>query len=101
MVDSQNFFRNANSVDEMTHSELYELVHSIVDRVDVRVENGVKYWTIRKKNSDKTQTYFSYGKGAGVKLFWGTDLEHCMEVTKTPAYLKEYKMSSESEDDNE
>ena len=75
----------------MTHSEIYEIVHALVERVDVEVKDGVKYWTIRKKNSELSETFFSFGHGCGTKLYMGTNIEYGIDVTNVEGYNREFK----------
>lgn len=77
------------SFNALTHSEMYEAIHRLVDYVSVRVEDGKKYWTIFRKNSDESQTYMSFGKGCGVKLF-GFVNGKAVELTKNPDFRIDY-----------
>jgi hypothetical protein len=66
--------------ERMSHAELYEAVHRLVDRVEVEVRGGEKWWTIwrkekgegkgeGKKSESESQTYMCKGHGKGVCLF--------------------------------
>lgn len=73
----------------MTHSEMYETIHKLVERVDVRVEGEKKFWTIHRKDSEDKQTYMSYGHGAGVKLYGYINGEE-KDLTKNPDFRVDY-----------
>ena len=73
----------------MTHTEMYETIHKLVDHVDVKVEGEKKFWTICRKDSEDKQTYMSYGHGCGVKLF-GYVNGTAHELTKDPAFRVDY-----------
>ncbi len=77
------------SFDSLTHAEMYETIHKLVDFVSVKVEDGKKYWTIHRKDSDESQTYMSFGKGCGVKLF-GFVNGKAVELTKNPDFRVDY-----------
>lgn len=65
------FIREMKDIENLSHAELYEIVHNTIDRVEADSENGRNYWTIYGKSEDRKVTYWSCGKGAGVKLFQG------------------------------
>ena len=77
------------SFNSLTHAEMYEAIHRLVDHVSVRVEDGKKYWTVYRKDSDDSQTYMSCGHGLGVKLYgYINGVEH--ELTKNPDFRIDY-----------
>lgn len=90
-VKQLDYLNTMVSVKDMTHSEIYEIVHALVERVDVEVKDGVKYWTIRKKNSELSETFFSFGHGCGTKLYMGTNIEYGIDVTNVEGYNREFK----------
>lgn len=90
-VKQLDYLNTMVSVKDMTHSEIYEIVHALVERVDVEVKDGVKYWTIRKKNSEISETFFSFGHGCGTKLYMGTNIEYGIDVTNVEGYNREFK----------
>ena len=55
----------------------------------VKVEDGKKYWTIHRKDSDESQTYMLYGVGLGVHLF-GFVNGKAVELTNNPDFKKDY-----------
>ena len=77
------------SFNSLTHAEMYEAIHRLVDHVSVRVEDGKKYWTIHRKDSDESQTYMLYGVGLGVHLF-GFVNGKAVELTKNPDFRIDY-----------
>lgn len=77
------------SFNSLTHAEMYEAIHRLVDYVSVRVEDGKKYWTIHRKDSSDEVTYMLYGVGLGVHLFgFVNGVAH--ELTKDPAFRIDY-----------
>jgi hypothetical protein len=68
---------------------MYEAIHRLVDYVSVKVEDGKKYWTIHRKDSDESQTYMLYGVGLGVHLF-GFVNGKAVELTKNPDFRIDY-----------
>ena len=77
------------SFNSLTHAEMYEAIHRLVDYVSVKVEDGKKFWTIHRKDSEQSQTYMSYGHGCGVKLFgYINGVAH--ELTNNPAFKVDY-----------
>ena len=56
--------------DSLTHKELYEVIHKLVDRVEVKTESKTKtVWTIYRRNSSDSYTYFAEGWGKTRKLY--------------------------------
>ena len=82
----------------MTHAEMYQTIHNLVERVDVEVKDDEKYWTIRRKDSNETQTYMSCGKGAGVKLY-GYVNGKAHNLTKDPAFRIDYDIQTANVND--
>lgn len=77
------------SFNSLTHAEMYETIHRLVDFVSVRVEDGKKFWTIHRKESTDEVTYMSYGHGCGVKLF-GYINGKAVELTNNPDFKIDY-----------
>ena len=77
------------SFNSLTHAEMYETIHRLVDFVSVRVEDGKKFWTIHRKESTDEVTYMSYGHGCGVKLF-GYVNGKAVELTNNPDFKIDY-----------
>lgn len=56
--------------DSLTHKDMYEVIHKLVDRVEVKAESKTKtVWTIFRKDSSDSQTYFADGWGHTRKLY--------------------------------
>jgi len=56
--------------DALTHKEMYEVIHKLVDRVEVKTETRTKtVWTIFRRNSSDSLTYFADGWGSTRKLY--------------------------------
>ncbi len=54
----------------LTHKELYEVIHKLVERVEVHAESKTKtVWTIYRKDSSDSQTYFVDGWGKTRTLY--------------------------------
>lgn len=56
--------------DSLTHKDMYEVIHKLVDRIEVKAESKTKtVWTIYRKDSSDSQTYFADGWGHTRKLY--------------------------------
>lgn len=59
-----------NDFDSLTHTEMYEVIHKLIDKVTVSVESTTKtVWTIYRKDSKQSVTYYVDGWGKTRKLY--------------------------------
>ena len=77
--------------DSLTHAELYDVIHKIVDRVEVEINDDITRteWTIYRKDSSDKQTYIIKGWGAGRKLY-GIINDKEIDLSKEPRFKQTY-----------
>ena len=82
------------SFNSLTHAEMYETIHRLVDYVSVKVEDDKKFWTIHRKDSSDEVTYMICGYGRAVKLY-GYVNGKAVELTKNPDFNVDYDKDKE------
>ena len=90
IIEVKTWQQQWQSFKSLTHTEMYEAIHRLVEYVCVRVENDKSFWTIHRKDSSDEATYMLCGHGRAVKLY-GYINDIAVELTGNPAFNVEYE----------
>ena len=90
IIEVKTWQQQWQSFKSLTHTEMYEAIHRLVEYVSVRVEDGKRFWTIHRKDSSDEATYMLCGYGRAVKLY-GYINGKAVELTDNPAFNVEYE----------
>lgn len=90
IIEVKTWQQQWQSFKSLTHTEMYEAIHRLVEYVSVRVEDGKRFWTIHRKDSSDVATYMLCGHGRAVKLY-GYIHGKAVEMTDNPAFNVEYE----------
>ena len=90
IIELKTWQQQWQSFKSLTHAEMYEAIHRLVEYVSVRAEDGKRLWTIHRKDSNDEATYMLCGHGCAVKLY-GYINGKAVELTHDPAFNVEYE----------
>ena len=90
IIELKTWQQQWQSFKSLTHTEMYEAIHRLVEYVSVRVEDCKRLWTIHRKDSNDETTYMLCGHGCAVKLY-GYINGKAVELTHDPAFNVEYE----------